>query len=219
MKIQDIRRKKLAEWVKTHSVPQAEKSYFSQLMSGASFGERSARRLERDYKMGDGYLDTDEEKQLNVRENQAEYLPKSSDMVIPQYKDHGGAMGTGVMLRDQPGEIHAFQVTPDWVSKNVKSHTGAQNLCIVTGFGDSMRPLYNPGDPLIMDRGVTTVDYDGIYFFRIGDEGFIKRLQRIPGQGLLAISQNKDYRDWVITPEMDFEVFGRIVKAWAGSDF
>jgi transcriptional regulator with XRE-family HTH domain len=35
-----------------------EKSYLSQLINGkASFGERAARRIERDYGMAPGYLD------------------------------------------------------------------------------------------------------------------------------------------------------------------
>ncbi|WP_157874833.1 hypothetical protein [Paraburkholderia atlantica] len=57
MNIQDIRRDNLRKWTESHSVPPKEKSYFSQLLGGASFGERAARRLERDYGMGDGYLD------------------------------------------------------------------------------------------------------------------------------------------------------------------
>lgn len=57
MYIQDIRRSNLRRWTDAHGVPSKEKSYFSQLMSGASFGERAARRLEADYGMGDRYLD------------------------------------------------------------------------------------------------------------------------------------------------------------------
>lgn len=137
---------------------------------------------------------------------------------IPQYRDIGGAMGGGVTLRDQPGAIQGWRVTPEWISKNIKSHTGAPNLCIVTGFGNSMQPLYNPGDPVIVDRGVKTVDADATYFFRVGNEGFIKILQRIPGEGIRVISKNKDYETWTIKPDMDFEVFGQVLKAWCGTD-
>lgn len=139
-------------------------------------------------------------------------------LVIRQYAT-GGAMGHGLMLRDQPGLIKGWSVTPEWVQKNVHSFTAVKNLAIVTGFGDSMRPLYNPGDPLLVDTGVKSVEFDAIYFFRVGEEGFIKRLQRIPGNGLLAISENASYRDWSILPNMDFEVFARVVKVWRGEDF
>ncbi|MGT2474578.1 hypothetical protein [Paraburkholderia terrae] len=58
MKISDTRRSRLTEWLDTHPTPAKEKSYFSQLVSGtASFGEKAARRIERQYGMEDGYLD------------------------------------------------------------------------------------------------------------------------------------------------------------------
>ena len=139
-------------------------------------------------------------------------------LTIPQYETHG-SMGRGLILRDQPGVIHSWRVNPEWVQKNVRSASSTSNLCIVTGFGDSMRPLYNPGDPLLVDRGVSTVEFDAIYFFRVGEEGFIKRLQRIPGLGLMALSENKSYRDWTITEDMDFQLFGRVLKIWKGEDF
>jgi hypothetical protein len=45
-------------WLETHSTPQREKSLFSQLKGGGSFGERVARRLEAEYGMGSGFLDS-----------------------------------------------------------------------------------------------------------------------------------------------------------------
>lgn len=128
-------------------------------------------------------------------------------------------MGTGTLLRDQPGIIERLDVSREWLEKNVRGYTAARNLCVVTGFGDSMKPMFNPGDPLIVDAGVKTIEFDAVYFFRVGDEGFIKRLQRIPGKGLLAISENQAYRDWVIDTTMDLEVFGRVLKVWRSEDF
>lgn len=138
--------------------------------------------------------------------------------IIPQYDDVRGAMGRGVMLRDQPGQITGWQVTDEWIVKNVPSNTGKKHLCIVTGFGDSMVGMFNSGDPLLVDTGIKSVEFDAVYFFRIGNEGFIKRLQRIPGEGLRVISKNKDYETWTIKPDMDFEVFARVIKVWTGSD-
>lgn len=70
---QDIRRENLRKWVIKHGTPQAEKSYFSQLLGGASFGEKAARRLEATYRMGAGYLDRQENVPAldNVVSNQA----------------------------------------------------------------------------------------------------------------------------------------------------
>jgi len=143
---------------------------------------------------------------------------KYFELVIPHF-DTGGSMGGGLLLRDQPGLIRAFSVNLEWVQKNIRSHSGAGNLCIVTGFGDSMKGMFNSGDPVVVDTGVKTVDYDAVYFFRVAEEGFIKRLQRIPGEGLRVLSENKQYDAWTIKPDMDFEVFGRVLKAWQGEDF
>ena len=57
MDIQDIRRANLMRWLETHSTPPKEKSLFSQLKGTGSFGERVARRLEKDYGMRVGFLD------------------------------------------------------------------------------------------------------------------------------------------------------------------
>jgi phage repressor protein C with HTH and peptisase S24 domain len=141
--------------------------------------------------------------------------PQEEECVIKQY-DVAGSMGVGLLLKDQPGVIRSVHVTREWVEKNVPYYTGLDNLAIVTGFGDSMLGMYNPGDPLLVDRGITKCDVDGVYFFRVGEEGFIKRLQRIPGQGVIVISENPKYRDWTITPDMDFQVLAKVLIAWNG---
>lgn len=62
MSTKEIRSKRLAAWFAERTLPEKEKSYLSQLINGkTSFGERAARRLERDYNMPPGYLDADEE--------------------------------------------------------------------------------------------------------------------------------------------------------------
>ncbi|WP_019652238.1 LexA family transcriptional regulator [Variovorax atrisoli] len=147
--------------------------------------------------------------------------PADRTIRINQF-DTGGKMGHGLVLQDQPGVIRSWTVSPDWVQKNVHRITSPKNLAIVTGFGDSMKGVFNPGDPLLIDTGVTRADIDGIYFFRVGEEGFVKRLQRIPtidGVILRAKSANTDYDPFDIVKGMDFEIFGRVVKAWESEDF
>src|SRR5690606_25402716 len=78
-------------------------------------------------------------------------LKRTPDEVLIQQYETGGAMGHGLELRDQPGIIQSWRVSPEWLENNVRAHSGAKNLCIVTGFGDSMQPLFNPGDPLLVD--------------------------------------------------------------------
>lgn len=141
---------------------------------------------------------------------------------IAQY-DVGGAMGSGgklVLEAEPPGAIKSWNVDRDWLRLNVPSYTNLRNLCIVTGFGPSMRGMFNPGDPLLMDRGVTRVDHEGVYFFRVGEEGFIKLLQRVPefdGPGFVirVISKNPDYSPYDISPKNPhFHVIGKILTVW-----
>lgn len=221
----DIRRANLARLVDAHGLTAVGKrmrkpaSQINDMLAGRkSFGEKVARAMEREWDASCpvGWLDRDDDPApvLTLLSNRSD----ENNISIPQFET-GGAMGAGLELRDQPGVIQSWRVSPEWLQKNVKGYSAAANLCIVTGFGDSMRPMFNPGDPLLVDTAVRTVEGDAVYFFRVEREGFIKRLQRIPGQGLTALSENKAYREWVIHPDMDFEVFGRVLKVWRSEDF
>jgi phage repressor protein C with HTH and peptisase S24 domain len=146
----------------------------------------------------------------------------SSAIFIQQFHPTG-SMRNGLVLRDQPGAIQNLHVSKEWLEKNVKTYTNVRNLAVVTGFSDAMKPLFNSGDPLLIDIGVKVVEYDGIYFFRIGEEGYIKRLQRIPTEDGLIIrakSENStSYDTFDITKKMDFEVLGVILKVWCSTDY
>ena len=131
----------------------------------------------------------------------------------------------GLILEDQPGVIKSWHVDDEWLRLNVRSHTGAGNLCIVTGFGPSMRPMFNPGDPLLVDRGVTTVEDDAVYFFRIGKSGFVKLLQKIPDMvgdsyTVRAKSKNPDFDPFDILPDNPhFQVLGKVLTVWKSEQF
>lgn len=148
------------------------------------------------------------------------------DLVITQYEDTGGAMGHGFNLTDHPpGHIKSWKVTHEWLRLNVPNHTGVKNLAIVTGFGPSMKPMFNPGDPLLVDVGVKVIDHEGVYFFRVGDEGFIKLIQRVPefdgpGVRLRVISKNPDYPPYDLSPKNPhFEVLGKVLTVWRSEQF
>ncbi|MCT6721647.1 helix-turn-helix transcriptional regulator [Acidovorax sp. K2F] len=207
------------------------KSHFSALTSGSrGLGDVLAAKLEAVYAKPRGWFD------LPLTEAPGDDLPpvapspheapavggEQPDLVITQYAA-GGSMGNGFELEDTPpGFIRSWRVSPDWLRLNVPVYSSLANLCIVTGFGPSMKPRYNPGDPLLCDRGFTTVDTDGVYFFRVDGHGFIKQLQRIPtkdGLVLRAKSFNPDYDPFDIDKSMDFQVFGKILTAWRSEQF
>lgn len=195
------------------------KSHFSAMLAAKrGLGDELAEKLEALYAKPPGWFDT--VALLGVHDNIISHTKNKPDEFVIQQFNTGGSMGNGLLLRDQPGVIKSWRVSSEWLQKNVPSNTGADNLCIVTGFGPSMRPLFNPGDPLLVDRGVHRYEGDAIYFFRVGEEGFIKSLQSIPGVGLRVISANREnFEAWTIKPDMDFEVFGRVLKVWKSEDF
>jgi transcriptional regulator with XRE-family HTH domain len=137
--------------------------------------------------------------------------------------DTGGSMGKGIVLQDQPGVIEGWRISREWAYHNIPSNTGIGNLRIVTGFGDSMRGMFEPGDPLIVDVGVTELNHDGIYFFavQVGDqeEGFIKRLQRIPFEGIRVISANQEYETYTLRPDAPIRIIGKVLKVWNSKVF
>jgi len=143
---------------------------------------------------------------------------ESDSFYIPQY-DAGGSMGNGLILAQSVGTIRSFFVSSEWLRENLSGRKNTNDICVVTGFGDSMEPLFKSGDPLLVDLSVKEFIGDFPYFFRIGEEGFIKRLQRIPGEGYRAISENKNYESWTIKPDMDFVILGKVIKTWYSTDF
>lgn len=199
--------------------------YWRDLLAGQkSFGEKAARNIEEKLGLPRGCLDQVDGCRPHARQDRAEYAVQraDADLVINQY-EAGGAMGHGLVLEDRPpGLIKSWRVDHEWLRLNVRHHTGIQNLRIVTGFGPSMRGMFNPGDPLLCDCGVKNVEVDAVYFFRLGDHGFIKILQRMPspdGMMLRAKSKNADYDPFDITPKMlaqegYFEVFGKVLTVW-----
>jgi hypothetical protein len=225
---ESLRRKRRRErliWLFQHVAKAAEvaiavntpSTYLSAIAAGdRGLGDALAEKIENEYELGSGWFDRDEQKPA----------PAPSQGPDGDYRIHeyaaAGAMGHGLVLEAQPpGVIRSWTVNPEWLRLNVPHHTGIRNLRIVTGFGPSMRGMFNPGDPLLCDCGVNRVEVDGVYFFRVDDHGFIKILQRVPtekGVVLRAKSKNPDYEPFDITPKMaaseGFEVFGKILTVW-----
>lgn len=169
---------------------------------------------------GDGNFDDVLDDENIVRFSRGRNITADKDyFTIQQYHSVVGSMGDGMVLSGHNGDITEWKVTKEWAKQNLPHNSGVENLCIVTGFGDSMRGLFRSGDPIIVDTGINSFQGDAVYFFRIDNEGFIKRLQRIPHEGIRVISKNSEYETWTITENMDFEIFGRVIKAWESKEF
>lgn len=118
------------------------------------------------------------------------------------------------------GPIYSWHVSRRWIEQNLRNYSSIENLKVITGWGDSMVPLFSNGDPILIDCGISTVTTDGVYFFKIGSDYYIKRIQKIPGPDTLyiAISENDSYKEFSITPQMDMVVIGKVLKIWKGAE-
>lgn len=222
LNIEDHRRERLKELIDFYGTQDVvadmldtSSGYLSQILRGRRpFSEKTARKFEDKIGYPENWFDVDEGGgYINVAQEEE----NSKYITIKQYTDVRGAMGKGAYLLDTEGEVIDWRVTPDWARTKLPANTGIENLKIITGLGDSMKGLYNSGDPLIVDTGINAIDFDAVYFFRVDDEGYVKRLQKTPS-GIIVISKNTDYRDWLITKDMDLEIFGRVLKVWEGKD-
>ena len=82
---------------------------------------------------------------------QAPSVDASDNVEIVQYDVEGGMSNGGrLLLEDEPpGIIKSWKVDNELLRLNVPVFTSLNNLCIVTGFGPSMKGMFNPGDPLL----------------------------------------------------------------------
>lgn len=158
-------------------------------------------------------------------------LPQAGDMLLPTPPstkalqkpigaiaigavDIRASMGAGV---DQPTsrEVVSEMVVDEGRLRRNCTFSSPENLSLVTGVGDSMRPTFEDGDALLVDRGIRECRVDGLYCLALNDELYIKRLQRRPDGSVMMISDNRAYEPYQITQGRDrVDVLGRIVMAW-----
>jgi phage repressor protein C with HTH and peptisase S24 domain len=77
--------------------------------------------------------------------------------------------------------------------------------------GDSMYPELLPGESVVIEPR-ETITTDGIHLFRVGEQIFLKRIQRLPDGTFEASSANEVYRPFTIGPDEadDFRVLGKL---------
>lgn len=210
MDLTQNRRAKLRLWFAKKTLPEKEKSYLSQLMSGkASFGEKAARRIERDYGMDAGYLDS---------ETTIQFTDAKITIGVPiPLMNAAGSMGAGNDLPDNEVVIDSLRISKAWVESNLSQISSVSNLAFIHAIGDSMTPTFNDGDILLVDTGNNSVTADKIYVLSAHGRLFIKRVrQRIDGTYEVS-SDNPAVRTTdILNGDHEIEVKGRVVWVWNG---
>lgn len=111
------------------------------------------------------------------------------DYVHVQQLDAEAGMGNEVVNDDYPEVIRAMDFTAAYIRSVVGFVPSPGRLVLVTGRGDSMIPIIQPGESLMVDTGVTSFDGDGIYLINTGNGQQVKGLQD-RGDAIYVVSAN-----------------------------
>lgn len=215
-----IRRDNLKKWFSDKVVPEKDRSYVSQLISGKtpSFGEKAARRLEMENNMPAFYLDTPQSKTTeNISSNIKELgsfdlwdrnTPLNSDEVaVPFYQDVRLSAGNG--FADDIADYNNFKLR---FSKATLRKQGVQyeNAVCVTADGNSMEPVIPDGTTVGIDLGNKTIRDGKIYAINHGGLLRIKLLYNMPNEQVKIRSYNSDEHPDEIAELQDISVLGKV---------
>lgn len=133
-----------------------------------------------------------------------------SDIIsIPYYPEVSAAAGSGALVYDENSVKH-LQIS----SAIINISTG-DNVCLINATGNSMQPVIDDRDLLLVD--LTHKDFidEGIYVVRLENTLLIKRLQKIPN-GIVLISDNPQYAPITLNSdnfnENDAAIIGKVIS-------
>ncbi|WP_285301944.1 S24 family peptidase [Stenotrophomonas maltophilia group sp. Smal13] len=106
-----------------------------------------------------------------------------------QQLDAEAGMGGEMINDDYPEVIRAMDFEPAYIRSVVGFVPSPGRLVLVTGRGDSMIPVIQPGESLMVDTGIGHFDGDGIYLINTGNGQQIKGLQD-RGDSIYVVSAN-----------------------------
>ena len=154
------------------------------------------------------------DKHFDVNLASANILPKiqnTEDCIsIPVLGEVSASMGYGVTVYNEV-QTAIYSISRQ-LAKDLGVSTSQTEMIFAQG--DSMMPTIEGGDSLLVDHARKEI-YDGkIYCVRIDGQLYAKRLQKIPPDTVVIVSDNPKYRSFEIDlrrcPDYDFEVIGEI---------
>jgi len=135
-------------------------------------------------------------------------IRESEDWVEVARLNIGASAGPGA-IPDTEAAFDAFRFSRRWLAE--QGLEGAQ-LSAITVEGDSMEPLLNSGDEILIDRAPRAFR-DGVHVVRLGDTLMVKRVAQAGAGRYSLLSQNLSYPPVDVSTE-EMEVIGRVV--WKG---
>lgn len=122
--------------------------------------------------------------------------------------DLGAAAGAGRVPVNEAA-FDAFRFSRRWLEEQGLARA---ELSAIRVEGDSMEPLLNDGDEILVDRSPRAFR-DGIHVVRLGDTLMVKRLASAGPGRVALLSQNFAYPPVEVAAE-EVEIIGRVV--WKG---
>lgn len=133
---------------------------------------------------------------------------------IRLYNVSATAGGGAIVASEDITDTLAFK--REWLQHNIGA--SSKDLALIHVEGESMEPTLRPGDIILIDRRDTIAAREGIYVLRMDDALLVKRLQRLPGGNIKAISDNAAYSAFDLDQNEiknnGIAIIGRVV--WAG---
>lgn len=132
-----------------------------------------------------------------------------SDIIsIPYYPEVSAAAGSGALVYDENTVKH-LQIS----SAIINISTG-DNVCLINATGNSMQPVIDDKDLLLVDLSQKLITDEGIYVIRLDTTLVVKRVQKILN-GVILISDNPQYPPREISAnnfnENDAAVIGKVI--------
>lgn len=137
---------------------------------------------------------------------------ENGELSIPVFNVRA-AMGHGQVPAEYIEAVRNINLHESHLMGRGVSFTKAENLAVITGFGQSMEGTINDGDPVIIDRGVQSFIGDGVYVLTWSDLLYIKRLQRSSATHIDMISDNQLHRDKTV-PGEEITIHARVLLVW-----
>ncbi|RJX69843.1 S24 family peptidase [Tsuneonella suprasediminis] len=132
---------------------------------------------------------------------------RSNWVEVPRLPVAAAAGSGAVASGEQP--FDSFRFSRRWLREHGLERA---QLSAITVMGDSMEPLLNDGDEILVDTAQRTLR-DGIHVVRVGDALMVKRLAAAGPDRVVLLSQNYAYppQEFALC---DIEIVGRVV--WKG---
>ena len=142
-------------------------------------------------------------------------LPDEDPATLASYRfipKVAAVAGAGATLETSDEVLGYYAFRADFLGRE---HISEQRSVMMQVRGDSMEPLMEDGDTLLVDQSDTQVMDGKIYVVTLGDELRVKRVQK-GMRGYILRSENPRYADITIDGAdlADFRVHGRV--RWVG---